>query len=102
MQAVSAPRAVCPSSLGGSLRRRDPLITTYAIPNSGHSLDRRELLTGSAALTASTLLLNGANPALAAGGADSIYSFSGTLDGKEFPFSQFKNKVVCIVNIASQ
>jgi hypothetical protein len=79
------------------------MTTTHAISNSRHSfLDRRELLAGSAALTASTLLLNGSNPALAAGEADSIYSFSHTLDGKPFPFSQFKNKVLVVVNIASQ
>lgn len=99
---ISAPRALCPSPIRGSPRRRNPLITTSAVPNFRDSLDRRELFTGSAALAASTLLLHGSNPALAAGGADSIYSFSGTLDGKDFPFSQFKNKVVCIVNIASQ
>ncbi|KAH7615682.1 putative Glutathione peroxidase [Nannochloris sp. 'desiccata'] len=86
MQIICAPRALCPPPLRGSPRRRDSLITTCAIPNSRHSLDRRELMTGSAALAASTLLLNGSNPALAAGGADSIYSFSGTLD---VPCNQF-------------
>jgi hypothetical protein len=103
MQLTSAPRAVCPSLLRGGPRQRPKLIITCATQNSRDPVDRRELLAGSAALAAYTLLLNGSNPALAAAGeANSIYSFSHTLDGKPFEFSQFKNKVVCIVNIASQ
>ncbi len=102
MQIVSVPRPLCPSPVKGAPRQRGSIVTTNALANSRHAVDRRELLAGSAALAASTLLLNGSNPALAAGGAESIYDFSHTLDGKPFQFDQFKNKVLVVVNIASQ
>ena len=67
-------------------------------------MDRRDLLTGAASLGASNLLwgMTG-QPAFAADptAAKSIYEFSGTVNGVEFPLSLLKGKVVAITNFAS-
>lgn len=93
----------CTSINDHTLGRRD-LSAGDAIPaTSNLTFGRRELLAGAATLTASNLFLGGAgNAAIASEGPSSIYSFSGTLNGEEFPFSQYRDKVLCIVNVASQ
>lgn len=70
-------------------------------PGAPLQAHRREMLAGVAVLGAASLLGGPAgSPALAAD-PDSIYGFSGTLDGVEFPLSQFHGKVVAICNVAS-
>jgi hypothetical protein len=62
---------------------------------------RRKLLGDAALLGACGILLQPSQQAKAYDSA-SIFNISATLDGQDFPFSQFEGKVLCIVNVASE
>lgn len=62
---------------------------------------RRQLLGNAALIGACKMLLEPVQQAKAYDSA-SIFNINATLKGQDFPFSQFENKVVCIVNVASE
>lgn len=98
-----------------SSRMRSPALTRPVVTarcNAIGSLDnhsdikapiilRRKLLGDAALLGACGILLQPSQQAKAYDAA-SIFNITATLDGQDFPFSQFEGKVLCIVNVASE
>ena len=104
MQTTAAIGQLRPLRCRAASRQRQRAQCVTCAVSTTNSLGRRELLAaGAATLTASNIFFGpSGNAAFASDGPSSIYQLSGSLDGQEFPFSQFRDKVVFIVNVASQ
>ena len=77
-------------------------VTKASSQRSSSCSQRRQLLAAAPSLAILSLFGGAANAADPDFGAQSIYDLSASLNGQEFSFSQFRGKVLAIVNVASE